>query len=97
MNLPHKTVIIMDEVDGMSGGDRGGSQELIMMIRKTQVPIICICNDRQSTKVRTLSKYCLDLKFRRPDSGSVMKRLLPIAQAWVISVCDRVGSHTFCR
>ncbi|KAI9034373.1 putative DNA replication factor C subunit Rfc1 [Hyaloraphidium curvatum] len=81
VTIPHKTVVIMDEVDGMSGGDRGGNGELIMMIKKTQVPIICICNDRQSTKVRTLSKYCMDLKFRRPDAGQVMKRLLPIAMA----------------
>lgn len=31
----------MDEVDGMSSGDRGGSAELAQMIRKTKVsPII---------------------------------------------------------
>jgi replication factor C subunit 1 len=43
-----KTLIIMDEVDGMSSGDRGGITEIIMMIKNTKVPIICICNDRQS-------------------------------------------------
>ena len=32
-----RTVLIMDEVDGMSGGDRGGMRELISMIKKTQV------------------------------------------------------------
>jgi replication factor C subunit 1 len=36
------TCIIMDEVDGMSTGDRGGIAELISMIKKTQVPIICV-------------------------------------------------------
>lgn len=36
-----KVVLIMDEVDGMSSGDRGGSAELAQMIRKTKVsPII---------------------------------------------------------
>lgn len=58
-------VIIMDEVDGMSSGDRGGSQELLQIIKSTQVPIICMCNDRQSPKIKTLAQYCLDLKFRR--------------------------------
>jgi replication factor C subunit 1 len=38
----------MDEVDGMSKGDRGGISEIIQMIKNTTVPIICICNDRQS-------------------------------------------------
>jgi replication factor C subunit 1 len=40
--------------------------ELILLIKKSKVPIICICNDRQSTKVKSLAGYCLDLKFRRP-------------------------------
>jgi hypothetical protein len=29
--------IIMDEVDGMGGGDRGGMAELIQLIKKTKV------------------------------------------------------------
>ena len=42
-----KHVLIMDEVDGMSGNqDRGGMQELILLIKSSMVPIICICNDR---------------------------------------------------
>jgi replication factor C subunit 1 len=36
----------MDEVDGMSAGDRGGIAAIINMIKTTKVPIICICNDR---------------------------------------------------
>ncbi|CAG8445116.1 782_t:CDS:10 [Acaulospora colombiana] len=32
----NKILIIMDEVDGMSAGDRGGMAELIKLIRKTQ-------------------------------------------------------------
>ena len=41
-----KSLIIMDEVDGMSGGDRGGVGAIIQMIKNSKVPIICICNDR---------------------------------------------------
>ncbi|TPP59788.1 Replication factor C subunit 1 [Fasciola gigantica] len=45
-------VLIMDEVDGMAGNeDRGGMQELINMIKSSRIPVICICNDRQSPKV----------------------------------------------
>ena len=32
-----KTVIIMDEVDGMSGSDRGGISDLIKIIAKAKV------------------------------------------------------------
>jgi len=39
INEEINNVIIMDEVDGMSSGDRGGNAELIQMIKKTKVII----------------------------------------------------------
>lgn len=41
-----KSVIIMDEVDGVGQGDRGGIAALIKIIKESKTPIICICNDR---------------------------------------------------
>ncbi|TPX38378.1 hypothetical protein SmJEL517_g00196 [Synchytrium microbalum] len=82
-----KQLIIMDEVDGMSGGDRGGSQELIKLIKTTNIPIVCICNDRQSTKVKSLANYCLDLKFRKISAdGPTTMRLTAIATAEGLSI-----------
>lgn len=70
-----KKLMIMDEVDGMSKGDRGGITEMINMIKQTTVPIICICNDRQSEKIRSLAGHCLDIKFHKPDKRLVRARL----------------------
>lgn len=57
----------MDEVDGMAGNeDRGGIQELIQLIKTTKIPIICMCNDRNHPKIRSLVNYCFDLRFSRP-------------------------------
>ena len=39
-------------------------QELIQMIKTTKIPIICICNDRQSMKIRSLASHCYDLRFQ---------------------------------
>ncbi|MGH0186039.1 UNVERIFIED_CONTAM: hypothetical protein FKN15_020075 [Acipenser sinensis] len=62
-----KHVLIMDEVDGMAGNeDRGGIQELIGLIKNTKIPIICMCNDRNHQKIRSLVNYCFDLRFQRP-------------------------------
>jgi len=36
----------MDEVDGMSSGDRGGNAELIQMIKKTKVNIYDLYEDK---------------------------------------------------
>ncbi|KRZ07673.1 Replication factor C subunit 1 [Trichinella zimbabwensis] len=73
-------VLIMDEVDGMSGNeDRAGVQELIDLIKRTRVPIICICNDRQSQKLRTLANYCFDLRFHRPQTLQIRSALMTVA------------------
>ena len=61
-----KSVILMDEVDGCGAGDRGGIAALIAMIKASKVPVICICNDRQSRKIVSLVNHCYDLKFHRP-------------------------------
>lgn len=61
----------MDEVDGMSAGDRGGVADLIASIKISKIPIICICNDRYSQKLKSLVNYCLLLSFRKPTKQQV--------------------------
>ena len=75
-----KSVIIMDEVDGVGAGDRGGIQALIQVIKETKTPIICICNDRQNQKLKSLLNYVYDLKFQKPSLEQVAKRVQLIAQ-----------------
>lgn len=62
----------MDEVDGMSAGDRGGVADLILSIKMSKIPIICICNDRYSQKLKSLVNYCLLLSFRKPTKQQVL-------------------------
>ncbi len=70
-----KRVLVMDEVDGMAGNeDRGGVQELIALIKSTKVPIICMCNDRNHPKIRSLANYCFDLRFARPRVEQIRVR-----------------------
>lgn len=56
--------LIMDEVDGMSAGDRGGVADLIQTIHKSKIPIICICNDKWHQKLKSLRNHCMALDFR---------------------------------
>ncbi|ODM97807.1 Replication factor C subunit 1 [Orchesella cincta] len=61
--LTRKHVLIMDEVEGMfSNEDRGGLQELVELIKTSRVPLICICNERFHSKIRTLATYCFDFE-----------------------------------
>lgn len=77
----NKCAIVMDEVDGMSS-DRGGIKALIQFIKAAKQPIICICNDRNHPKIRSLASHCLDLQFKQPSLFDV-KKLLKRVQATV--------------
>ena len=84
--LQDKNLIIMDEVDGMEGNqDRGGIAAIIDIIKKTKTPIICIANDRQSPKLKTLANYCYDIKFTHPDKRTIALRIAEICKKENIS------------
>ncbi|KAI3984985.1 hypothetical protein MKX01_004753 [Papaver californicum] len=74
-----KDCLMMDEVDGMSSGDRGGTADLIASIKISKIPIFCICNDRYSQKLKSLLNYCLLLNYRKPTKQQMAKRLMQVA------------------
>lgn len=61
-------IILMDEIDGC---DPGGVGEVIAMLKKTKVPIICTCNDRFTQKLRSLVNYCEDIRCSRPPYTAI--------------------------
>lgn len=74
-----KRVLIMDEVDGIGGNeDRGGTQELIQLIKTTGVPVICMCNDRNHPKIRSLVNYCYDLRFNKPRVDQIRAAMMSV-------------------
>ena len=74
-----KLVLIMDEVDGMSAGDRGGVGALAAVCKKSQVPIILICNERRLPKMKPFDFVTYDLPFRRPTTDNIRSRMMTIA------------------
>ncbi|PZD37640.1 BRCT domain type II [Pyrenophora tritici-repentis] len=73
-----KLVLIMDEVDGMSAGDRGGVGALAAVCKKTEVPMILICNDRRLPKMKPFDYVTYDLPFRRPTVDQIRSRIMTI-------------------
>ena len=99
--ITNKNLIIMDEVDGMGGNeDKGGIKALIEIIKKTKLPIICICNDIQNQKLRSFLNNCYELKFSKPDKRQVVKRLSDICRMEKFNIspesleylCESVGN-----
>ena len=63
-----------------AAGDRGGVSDLIQTIKSSKIPVICICNDKWSPKLRSLRGHCLELDFRAPTPAAVRKRMQEICQ-----------------
>lgn len=98
--MSSKVAIIMDEVDGMAGGDRGGNAALIQLIKKTKLPVICICNDRSDAKVRSLANHCFDLRFMKPTPHEIANRAMVVAKSEQLPVSmpelEEIAESTSC-
>jgi DNA polymerase III delta prime subunit len=87
ISLFHKKVkkiaIVMDEIDGMNNGDKGGINSLIKLIRpkktkkqkleeNTTIPIVCIGNFYIDKKIKELMKVCNNIELKTPTSCQIM-------------------------
>jgi len=88
MSMFHKKIkkiaIVMDEIDGMNNGDKGGINSLIKLIRPkktkkqkleeiTMNPIICIGNYHLDKKIKELMKVCHTIELKTPSLLQVKK------------------------
>lgn len=86
-----KIAIIMDEIDGMNNGDKGGINSLIKLIRPKKTkkqkmeevtinPIICIGNYHMDKKIKELIKVCNSVELKTPnyqEMGSLVDKWFP--------------------
>ena len=74
--------IVMDEIDGMNNGDKGGINSLIKLIRPkktkkqkseetTYNPMICISNYHVDKKIKELMKVCVSFELKSPTSNQI--------------------------
>jgi Cdc6-like AAA superfamily ATPase len=79
---PKRIAIVMDEIDGMNNGDKGGINALIKLMRPkktkkqrledvTMNPIICIGNYHMDKKIRELMKVCTTFELKTPTLDQV--------------------------
>jgi hypothetical protein len=82
-NKIKKIAIIMDEIDGMNSGDKGGINTLIKLIRPkktkkqkmeeiTMNPIICIGNYKIDKKIKELMKVCNVVELNNPNKTQML-------------------------
>ncbi|MEM4271722.1 MAG: replication factor C large subunit [Candidatus Pacearchaeota archaeon] len=72
-------IILMDEVDGVTGTDIGGIPELVRIIATTRFPIIMTCNDVWQTKLSSLRARCRMVEMKALPSSTILEILKNIA------------------
>lgn len=81
LNRGEKRLILLDEIDGITGReDRGGVKGIIEIIKDTRNPIILIANDPYATQLRTLKSYCKSVEFKKIHSSTIVKILEKICK-----------------
>jgi hypothetical protein len=107
LDMMHKRVkkiaIVMDEIDGMNSGDKGGLTALIKLIRQKKTkkqrlenmtlnPIICIGNYNVDKKIKELMKVCnlFELKTPTPEQmTTLIKTRFPKIDASKVEVIEK--------
>ena len=81
-----RIVIVMDDIESMNTGDKGGINALSKLIRpkktkkqkselKTTNPIICICDNHVDKKIKEIMKVCNVIELPTPTSIQIMNIL----------------------
>lgn len=72
-------VLLMDEVDGVTGTDIGGIPELLRIIETTKYPILMTCNDVWQSKLATLRSQCKLIEMKALPASTIAIILKNIA------------------
>ncbi len=79
-----KRIILLDELDGLTGtADRGGVKAITDIAKSAQCPLVLIANSAYDPRFTNLRNYCLLIEFKKPATGDVAKLLMQI--------CDKEG------
>ena len=96
-NNHRKIVILMDEIDCMNNGDKGGINTLIKMVRvkkttkqkneeSTHNPIVCVGNNENDKKIKELMKVCSVYEIKMPTNTQIKN----ILNRLFLNVSDKI-------
>jgi replication factor C subunit 1 len=67
--------------------------DLIASIKTSKLPIICICNDKYKTSLKSLKNHCIEINWSKPTKVQAAARLRGIAQAERLAM-NQVQAHS---
>jgi replication factor C large subunit len=74
-------IFLIDEVDGLSGrSDRGGTGEIVKIIKESQFPVVLTANDQWDSKLSGIKSNSKVIKFGKVHLWSMIKKLQIICE-----------------
>jgi replication factor C large subunit len=87
--LGERSLIFLDEVDGLAGRADIGAVEFIKeSVKESQNPIVMAANDPDSDEVKKLGSACIHFRFRPPPPREVEMYLREVARGEGLQVGD---------
>jgi replication factor C subunit 1 len=80
-----ENALVVSDIDS-SGGDYGFISCLTECIKETEIPIICICDDRYSQNIKPILNYCYDVKLTKPTYDEVYVLIYKVVTAEKIKI-----------
>lgn len=75
-----KRIVLLDELDGLTGtSDKGGVKAITDIVKTARCPIVLIANNAYDPRFTNLRSYCLLIEFKKPPTSEVTKRLKHIS------------------
>ena len=71
-----ENALLVSDIDCASG--YGFIASLTECIKETQIPIICICDNRYDQSIKPILNYCFDIKLGKPSYDDVYKLIYKI-------------------
>ena len=93
----NRMAIVMDEIDGMNSGDKGGINTLTKLIRPKKTvkqkkeaiamnPIICIANYHIDKKIKEIKKVCVCIEIKLPTDLQILNiinKIMPNLEQYI--------------
>jgi replication factor C large subunit len=83
-------VILIDEMDGISGRDRGAVGAIVDLLKRSRFPVFLVGNDYYLQKLAPLRKHVQHIKLTKVPSPSIGKKLKDILKSEGISASETV-------
>lgn len=83
-------LVVFDEVDGLSAGDRGGAGEIAKIAKASKFPIILLANDIYVKKLDPLKKASKIVAFHSIYPATIEKRLKEICEKEGVACDEKV-------